>query len=322
MLMPVVHIVQTVDDAPNICPIKIKSQKKVKSAMRKEAMEQDQRDLSNQSDASESDERELELTPRQLLQLHSITPQVPKQRQFGTSSRPNLKQTAPKEVQKLTSDLTEEGTNVDFEVTERSAETSDKIKAPVYPIQNKNKTHKPSTKIRPTILDTTKNKAKVTKVVEITDMPKVSNIDKPSHPRIKKLIEILDTPELPVNTADQALTTETPPTTEFNRIEKVIQVQDPDSISSNKSLAISQTLISTSNVQKSKIPRFTRKKFELTKINDENETSTNQKGNDKTNELDDISMKASQQNPNSKIYPLRRRQKQKILGSEPNKGIN
>ena len=183
MLMPVNHILQTVDDAPNICPMKIKPQKKVRSAMRKEAMEQDQRDLSNQSDASENDEEELELTPRQLLQLHSITPQVPKQRQFGTSSRPNLKQTAPKEVQGLTSDLTEQGTNVDFEVTERSAETSDKITAPVYPTQNKNKTHKPSSKIKPTVLDTIKNKARV---VEITDMPKVSNIDKPLHSRIKK----------------------------------------------------------------------------------------------------------------------------------------
>ena len=105
--------------------MKIKLQKKVKSAMRKEAMEQDQRHLSNQSDASESDDEELELTPRQLLQLHSVTPQVPKQRQCGTSSRPNLKQTGPKEVQELTSDLTEEGTNVDFEVTKRSAESSD-----------------------------------------------------------------------------------------------------------------------------------------------------------------------------------------------------
>ena len=140
-------------------------------------------------------------------------------------------------------------------------------------------------------------------------MPKVSNIDKPSHPRIKKVIEILDTPELPVSTADQALTTVTPPTTEFNRIKNVIQVQDPDSIPPNKSLAISQTPVSTSNVQKSKIPRFTRKKFELTKTNDENETSANQKENGKRNELGDISMKASQQNPNSKTYPLRRRQK-------------
>ena len=64
-----------------------------------------------------------EVIQRQLLQLHSIIPQVSKQRQFGTSSRPNLKQTAPKEVQELTSDLTEEGTKVDFEVTERSAES-------------------------------------------------------------------------------------------------------------------------------------------------------------------------------------------------------
>ena len=52
-------------------------------------MEQDQRDLSNPSDASESYEEELELTLRQLPQLHSITPQVPKQRQFETSSRTN-----------------------------------------------------------------------------------------------------------------------------------------------------------------------------------------------------------------------------------------
>ena len=73
MLMPVNHILQTVDDAQNICLMKAKRQKKVKSAMRKEAMKQDQRDLSSPSDASESDEEELELTPRQLLQLHSST---------------------------------------------------------------------------------------------------------------------------------------------------------------------------------------------------------------------------------------------------------
>ena len=158
-------------------------------------------------------------------------------------------------------------------------------------------------------------------VVEITDMPKVSKIDKPSHPRMKKIIEILDTPELLVNTADQALTTETPPTTEFNRIKKVIQIQNPGSIPPNELLAIRRTPISTSNVQKSKIPRFARKKFESTKVNDEAETSTNRKVNDKTNELGAISKKASQQNPISKIYPLRRRQKQKILGSELNKGI-
>ena len=65
MLMAVSHTLQTSDDAPNICLMNRKPQKKVKSAMRQEAMEQDQRDLSNQSDASESDEEELELTPRQ-----------------------------------------------------------------------------------------------------------------------------------------------------------------------------------------------------------------------------------------------------------------
>ena len=57
-------------------------------------------------------------------------------------------------------------------------------------------------------------------------MPKVSNIDKPSYPRMKKIIEILDTPKLPVNTADQALTTETLLITKLNRIKKVIQIQN------------------------------------------------------------------------------------------------
>ena len=150
-------------------------------------------------------------------------------------------------MQKLTSNLTEEGTNVEFEVTER---------VPVYP------THKSSSKITPIVLDTTKNKTQVTKVVEITDMPKVSNTDKPSHPRIKKIIEILHTLELPINTADPALTTEAPPATKFNRIKKVRQIQDPDSIPPNEPLAIRKTLISTLNLQKSKIPRFTRKMFE------------------------------------------------------------
>ena len=56
-----------------------------------------ERHLANPSDASESDEQELELTRRQLLQLHSISPQVSKKRQFKLSSRPNLKQKAPKE---------------------------------------------------------------------------------------------------------------------------------------------------------------------------------------------------------------------------------
>ena len=45
--------------------------------MRKEVMEQNQRDLSNPS-YPESDEKELELTPRQLRHLHSITSQVTK----------------------------------------------------------------------------------------------------------------------------------------------------------------------------------------------------------------------------------------------------
>ena len=114
-------------------------------------------------------------------------------------------------MQEFISNLTEEGTDLEFEVTERSTESRNKITAPLYPTQNKHKTHKSSSKITPTVLDTTKNKTRVTKVVEITDMPKVSNIDKPSHPRIKKIIEIPDTPELPVNTATPAVATETLP---------------------------------------------------------------------------------------------------------------
>ena len=78
MLMPVNHTLQTVDETPNIYPTKIKLQKKVKSAMRKEAIEHNQKDLLKPSDASESDEEGLELTKTQLLQLHSIIPQVPK----------------------------------------------------------------------------------------------------------------------------------------------------------------------------------------------------------------------------------------------------
>ena len=42
MLMSVNHILQIVDDAPNICPIKTKTPKNVKLVMRKEAMRQDQ----------------------------------------------------------------------------------------------------------------------------------------------------------------------------------------------------------------------------------------------------------------------------------------
>ena len=185
-------------------------------------------------------------------------------------------------MQELTSDLTKEGTNADFEVTERSNESSDKITALVYPTPNKNKTHKSSSKITPTALDTTKNKTRVTKVVGITDIPKISNTGKSSHPKTKNINEILDTPELPVNTANQALTTETPPTTEFNRSKKAIQIHFPESIPLNEALAIRQTAISTTNVQKSKIPRFAWKKFESMKINDENETSANWKRNNKT----------------------------------------
>ena len=89
-------------------------------------------------------------------------------------------------MQELTSGLTGDWTNVDFNVTERSTKSSNKITVPVYPTPKKHKTRKSRSKITPAVLGKTKNKNRVTKVVEITDMPKVSNIGKPSHPRIKK----------------------------------------------------------------------------------------------------------------------------------------
>ena len=73
------------------------------------------------SNASKSDE--LELIPRQLLQLLSIISQ-PKQRQFKTTCKPNLKQKGLEEVEKWVNELTKEGTNADFEVTEKSIESS------------------------------------------------------------------------------------------------------------------------------------------------------------------------------------------------------
>ena len=91
----------------------------------------------------------------------------------------------------------------------------------------------------------------------------------------------------------------------------IIQIQDLESIPTNKGLAIRQAPISASCVETSKIPRFGGKKFKSTKMNDAIETRINQKANDNTNELGDILKKASQQNPNSRSYPLRRRQKQK-----------
>ena len=86
----------------------------------------------------------------------------------------------------LTSALTKKGTNIDFEVTERSTDSRDKKTAPVYPTQSKNKTHNSSSKIIPIVLDTTKNKTRVIKVVAIMGMSKISYIDKLLHPRIKK----------------------------------------------------------------------------------------------------------------------------------------
>ena len=120
-------------------------------------------------------------------------------------------------------------------------------------------------------------------------MPKVSNIDKPSHSRIKKN-EILNTLELPLNSVDQALTAETLPITEFNRIKRVIQIQDPENILANEPSAIRQTPMGTSDAQKSKIFRFARKQVESIKIN-EVETSANRISTVKQIEIGDISKK-------------------------------
>lgn len=64
--------------------------------MRKEEIKQDHRYLSKPSDAPESVDEELELPPRQLLQLHSSTSHVPKQGHFEISEGSNLEQAAPK----------------------------------------------------------------------------------------------------------------------------------------------------------------------------------------------------------------------------------
>ena len=65
-----------------------------------------------------------------------------------------------------------------------------------------NTTQKSSSKITPSVLNRTKNKTRVTQVVEITAILQVSCIEKSLQPRITKIIEIIDTPELPLNTSD------------------------------------------------------------------------------------------------------------------------
>ena len=72
-----------------------------------------------------------------------------------------------------------------------------------------NTTQKSSSKITPSVLNRTKNKTKVTQVIEIPAILQVSSIEKSLQPRTTKITEIIDTPEWPVNTSDQALTTET-----------------------------------------------------------------------------------------------------------------
>lgn len=78
MRMPLNHILQTVDDATNICQMKTEIRKKIKSTMRRNTREADHGVLWSPNEVSESDEEELQLTPKQLLQLHSITTGVSK----------------------------------------------------------------------------------------------------------------------------------------------------------------------------------------------------------------------------------------------------
>ena len=76
----------------------------------------------------------------------------------------------------------------------------------------------------------------------------------------------------------------------------------------NEPLAICQTFISTSNAQKSKIPRSAGKRFELMKIN----YVVALIGKGMIRKIDDISKKVSQRDPNSKIYPCRSSQTESI----------
>ena len=78
MRMPLNHILQTVDDATNIYQMKTEIRKKIKSTMRRNTREADHGVLWSPNEVSESDEEELQLTPKQLLQLHSITTGVSK----------------------------------------------------------------------------------------------------------------------------------------------------------------------------------------------------------------------------------------------------
>ena len=76
----------------------------------------------------------------------------------------------------------------------------------------------------------------------------------------------------------------------------------------NEPLAICQNLISTSNAQKSKIPRSAGKRFELMKIN----YVVALIGKGMIRKIGDILKKVSQRNPNSKIYPFGSRQTESV----------
>ena len=107
---------------------------------------------------------------------------------------------ALKRKKELISELIDGKTNVDFQVTWKKylkqwQNNNFVILQPHPKSENQLLTQKSSNKITPTTLDVTESKTRVTKIVEITDIPKVSNV----YLTIKKIIEILYIPELHVN---------------------------------------------------------------------------------------------------------------------------
>ena len=104
------------------------------------------------------------------------------------------------------------------------------------------------------MLNRTKNKTRVTQVVEITAVLQVSCVEKSLQPRITKIIEIIDTTELPIKHLRLGFNNRNNLATELNRTKKVNHSQDLESIPPNEPLAILQIPMSTSNFLKSKIP--------------------------------------------------------------------
>ena len=88
--MPVNHVLQTVDNTPNICLMKITLPKKVSQLWERKQWSKITMTYQNQVKHQKVMKRNNKAAPY---------PHIPKQGQFEILGRPNLKQTAPKEVE-------------------------------------------------------------------------------------------------------------------------------------------------------------------------------------------------------------------------------